>query len=72
MLVGTNGTIDRYCCTHFDSPSVFAAIDEAGAFVEWLQQRFRHASDYGGWPSRRCSPTRALISAADNLDRRLG
>jgi GH15 family glucan-1,4-alpha-glucosidase len=25
-LVGTNGTIDWYCCPRFDSPSVFAAI----------------------------------------------
>ncbi|MFF4603109.1 glycoside hydrolase family 15 protein [Streptomyces sp. NPDC001339] len=34
-LVGTNGTIDWYCCTRFDRPSVFAAILDAergGAF----------------------------------------
>ncbi|KUL38796.1 glycosyl hydrolase family 15 [Streptomyces sp. NRRL F-4489] len=34
-LVGTNGTIDWYCCTRFDAPSVFAAIldaDHGGAF----------------------------------------
>lgn len=34
-LVGTDGTIDWYCCPTFDSPSVFAAIldaDRGGAF----------------------------------------
>ena len=25
-LVGTDGTIEWYCCPRFDSPSVFAAI----------------------------------------------
>ncbi|GAA5038430.1 GH15 family glucan-1,4-alpha-glucosidase [Thermocatellispora tengchongensis] len=29
-LVGSNGTIDWYCCPSFDSPSVFAAILDAG------------------------------------------
>ncbi|MFC3571939.1 glycoside hydrolase family 15 protein [Streptomyces yaanensis] len=28
-LVGTNGTIDWYCCSAFDSPSVFASILDA-------------------------------------------
>lgn len=34
-LVATNGTIDWYCCSRFDAPSVFAAIldaDRGGAF----------------------------------------
>src|SRR5690606_35090392 len=29
-LVGTDATIDWYCCPSFDSPSVFAAILDAG------------------------------------------
>jgi GH15 family glucan-1,4-alpha-glucosidase len=28
-LVGTDGTIEWYCCPRFDSPSVFAAILDA-------------------------------------------
>ncbi|MGV9253145.1 glycoside hydrolase family 15 protein [Streptomyces sp. NPDC003697] len=34
-LVGTNGTIDWYCCPRFDAPSVFASIldaDRGGCF----------------------------------------
>ncbi|HUB41506.1 MAG TPA: glycoside hydrolase family 15 protein [Streptosporangiaceae bacterium] len=34
-LVGTDGTIDWYCCSRFDSPSVFASIldaDRGGSF----------------------------------------
>ena len=46
-LVGTDGTIDWYCCPRFDSPSVFAAIldaDRGGLF--------RIAPDYDGWSSK--------------------
>nr|WP_308307472.1 glycoside hydrolase family 15 protein [Streptomyces sp. ISL-10] len=35
-LVGTDGTIDWYCCTRFDAPSVFASIldaDRGGSFA---------------------------------------
>src|SRR5438128_970771 len=34
-LVGTDGTIDWYCCSSFDAPSVFASIldaDRGGSF----------------------------------------
>jgi GH15 family glucan-1,4-alpha-glucosidase len=46
-LVGTDGTIDWYCCPHFDSPSVFAAIldaDRGGLF--------RISPDCDGWSSK--------------------
>ena len=46
-LVGTNGTIDWYCCPRFDSPSVFAAIldvDRGGMF--------RIAPDCEGWSTK--------------------
>src|SRR6185312_3951296 len=46
-LVGTDGTIDWYCCPRFDSPSVFAAlldVDRGGLF--------RIAPDGGDWTSR--------------------
>jgi GH15 family glucan-1,4-alpha-glucosidase len=46
-LVGTNGTIDWYCCPAFDSPSVFGAIldkDEGGHFA------IRPIAD--GWSSK--------------------
>jgi GH15 family glucan-1,4-alpha-glucosidase len=47
-LVGTDGTIDWYCCPRFDSPSAFAAIldaDRGGLF--------RISPDCGGWSSKR-------------------
>jgi hypothetical protein len=46
-LVGTDGTIDWYCCPRFDSPSVFAAIldaDHGGLF--------RIAPDGDSWNSK--------------------
>jgi hypothetical protein len=46
-LVGTDGTIDWYCCPRFDSPSVFAAIldaDHGGLF--------RISPDCDGWSSK--------------------
>jgi GH15 family glucan-1,4-alpha-glucosidase len=46
-LVGTNGTIDWYCCPRFDSPSVFASILDA--------ERggcFRISPQCDGWSSK--------------------
>ena len=46
-LVGTDGTIDWYCCPRFDSPSVFASILDAhrgGLFRVW--------PDCEGWTSK--------------------
>jgi GH15 family glucan-1,4-alpha-glucosidase len=46
-LVGTDATIDWYCCPRFDSPSVFAAIldaDRGGSF--------RISPDCDGWSSK--------------------
>ena len=46
-LVGTDGTIDWYCCPRFDSPSVFAAIldaDHGGLF--------RVSPNCEGWSSK--------------------
>ncbi|TDU80373.1 glycoside hydrolase family 15 protein [Streptomyces sp. KS 21] len=34
-LVGTNGTIDWYCCPRFDAPSVFASILDADKGGSW-------------------------------------
>ena len=46
-LVGTDGTIDWYCCPRFDAPSVFAAIldRERGG-------HYRIAPDVEGWTSK--------------------
>src|SRR5215475_9589379 len=46
-LVGTDGTIDWYCCPRFDSPSVFGAILDADR-----GGRFRIAPERDGWSSK--------------------
>ena len=46
-LVGTDGTIDWYCCPRFDSPSVFAAILDADR-GGW----FSISPDCDGWSSK--------------------
>ncbi|KUJ70099.1 glycosyl hydrolase family 15 [Streptomyces albus subsp. albus] len=46
-LVGTDGTIDWYCCPRFDSPSVFGAIVDADR-----GGMFRISPDSEGWNSK--------------------
>jgi GH15 family glucan-1,4-alpha-glucosidase len=46
-LVGTDGTIDWYCCPRFDSPSVFGAILDADR-----GGRFRIAPEGDDWSSK--------------------
>src|ERR1700704_4057541 len=46
-LVGTDGTIDWYCCPRFDSPSVFCAILDKGKGGFW-----RVAPIHAGCPSK--------------------
>jgi len=46
-LVGTNGTIDWYCCPRLDSPSVFASILDARR-----GGCYRLAPADGGWTSK--------------------
>jgi GH15 family glucan-1,4-alpha-glucosidase len=63
-LVGMNGSIDWYCYSHFDSPSVFGAIldDKKGG-------RFQISADSDGmrrkrfyWPSTNVLVTRFLMA----------
>lgn len=66
-LVGMNGSIDWFCCPHFDSPSVFAAIlDHAkgGHFkIEPKCDGVTHKQFY--WPETNVLVTRFL--AADGV-----
>jgi GH15 family glucan-1,4-alpha-glucosidase len=49
-LVGTDATIDWYCCPRFDSPSVFAAILDAD-----YGGLFRISPEGDGWSSKQLS-----------------
>jgi GH15 family glucan-1,4-alpha-glucosidase len=46
-LVGSDGTIDRYCCARFDSPSIFWASSTPTA-----GPLFRISPDSDGWTSK--------------------
>jgi len=62
-LVGTNGSIDWYCCPRFDSPSIFGAIlddKKGGRFqVSADADGVRHKQFY--WPSTNVLVTRFLL-----------
>src|SRR5512138_1107710 len=64
-LVGTDGTIDWYCCPRFDSPSVFGAILDAGR-----GGRFRIGPEGDGWTSKQLylPDTNVLITRFLTLD----
>src|SRR5438552_18724293 len=55
-LVGTDGTIDWFCCPRFDSPSVFASILDA-----------RRGGHYRIAPTRREHNTRQLYFPDTNV-----
>jgi len=63
-LVGMNGSIDWYCCPHFDSPSVFGALlDDAkgGRFqICPIGEGVRYKQFY--WPSTNILVTRFLLA----------
>ena len=47
-LVGTNGTIDWYCCPSFDSASMFGSLLDAdrGGFLSWPPQFRRRPGSF--------------------------
>src|SRR5262249_32077856 len=62
-LVGMNGSIDWYCCPHFDSPSTFGALldDKKGGRFRIFAEAdgVRHKQFY--WPSTNVLVTRFLL-----------
>jgi Domain of unknown function (DUF5911) len=62
-LVGTDGTIDWYCCARFDSPSIFAAILDAEH--EGLFRIAPDGDDRGSGPSAEGRLTASAMSASE-------
>jgi GH15 family glucan-1,4-alpha-glucosidase len=62
-LVGMNGSIDWYCCPHFDSPSIFGALlddEKGGRFqISPVGEDVRYKQFY--WPSTNILITRFLL-----------
>lgn len=61
-LVGMNGSIDWFCCPHFDSPSVFAAIldDKKGGHFKIAPTVERITPKQFYWPETNVLVTRFL------------
>jgi len=63
-LIGMNGSIDWYCCPHFDSPSLFGALlddTKGGRFQIFpTANGVRHKQFY--WPSTNILITRFLMT----------
>lgn len=61
-LVGMNGSIDWFCCPHFDSPSVFAAIldDKKGGHFKIASSAAEVTHKQFYWPETNVLVTRFL------------
>lgn len=66
-LVGTNGSIDWYCCPYFDSPSVFGAIldDKKGGYFQIRPVGESYTEKQFYWPDTNVLVTR--FSGSDGI-----